>query len=307
MRHGAEPWDALAVKLMLKWPNLYYSTSAFAPRYYPQTIIDYANTRGADKVMYAGYFPMGLSLERIFAELPNVPLQGRRVAQVPARERRPGVRAGRLTMATAPLARSPFPVPVRLVLHRLPGGLPDRSSRRRIFYFDRHLVAWRDDAGELHVQDPFCPHLGAHLGHGGTVEDCQIVCPFHGWKFDAEGVNTEIPYSERTNRKGTPAHLPGRRAQRRLARLVPPGPRSSPDVGDPRAARVQRRPGVVHGHPHRAHGRRAVAGDGRERRRLGPLPVRAQHRRGAGDGELRDRLPGHADAIQPEVPDARAA
>jgi predicted TIM-barrel fold metal-dependent hydrolase len=75
MRHGAEPWDALAVKLMLKWPNLYYSTSAFAPRYYPQTIIDYANTRGADKVMYAGYFPMGLSLERIFAELPTVPLK----------------------------------------------------------------------------------------------------------------------------------------------------------------------------------------------------------------------------------------
>jgi predicted TIM-barrel fold metal-dependent hydrolase len=75
MRHGAEPWDALAVKLMLKWPNLYYSTSAFAPRYYPQAIIDYANTRGADKVMYAGYFPMGLSLERIFAELPNVGLK----------------------------------------------------------------------------------------------------------------------------------------------------------------------------------------------------------------------------------------
>ena len=24
--------------------------------------------------MYAGYFPMGLSLERIFAELPQVPL-----------------------------------------------------------------------------------------------------------------------------------------------------------------------------------------------------------------------------------------
>jgi uncharacterized protein len=72
MRHGAEPWDALAVKLMLKWPNLYYSTSAFAPKYYPQSIVNYANTRGADKVMYAGYFPMGLSLERIFSELPHV-------------------------------------------------------------------------------------------------------------------------------------------------------------------------------------------------------------------------------------------
>lgn len=75
MRHGAEPWEDLAVKLMLKWPNLYYSTSAFAPRYYPQAIIDYANSRGADKVLYAGYFPMGLSLERIFAELPDVPLK----------------------------------------------------------------------------------------------------------------------------------------------------------------------------------------------------------------------------------------
>jgi len=75
MRHGAEPWTELAVKLMVKWPNLYYSTSAFAPKYYPKPIIDYANTRGADKVMYAGYFPMGLSLEKIFSELPQVPFR----------------------------------------------------------------------------------------------------------------------------------------------------------------------------------------------------------------------------------------
>jgi predicted TIM-barrel fold metal-dependent hydrolase len=72
MRHGAEPWEALAVKLMLKWPNLYYSTSAFAPKHYPKAIVDYANTRGADKIMYAGYFPMGLTLDRIFNELPQV-------------------------------------------------------------------------------------------------------------------------------------------------------------------------------------------------------------------------------------------
>jgi uncharacterized protein len=75
MRHGGEPWEELAVKLMLKYPNLYYSTSAFAPRHYPRAIIDYANTRGAAKVMYAGYYPMGLSLERIFKELESVPLK----------------------------------------------------------------------------------------------------------------------------------------------------------------------------------------------------------------------------------------
>lgn len=75
MRHGAEPWEDLAVKLMLKWPGLYYMTSAFAPKYYPSAIVDYANSRGADKIMYAGYYPMGLSLRRIFDELPAVPLR----------------------------------------------------------------------------------------------------------------------------------------------------------------------------------------------------------------------------------------
>ena len=75
MRHGAEPWEELAVKLMLKWPGLHYMTSGFAPKYYPRAVIDYANTRGAEKVMYAGYYPMGLSLERIFTELPHVPLR----------------------------------------------------------------------------------------------------------------------------------------------------------------------------------------------------------------------------------------
>lgn len=75
MRHGAEPWTDLAVKLLLKWPGLHYSTSAFAPRHYPSTILDFANTRGADKVLYGGYFPMALSLERITRELRELPLR----------------------------------------------------------------------------------------------------------------------------------------------------------------------------------------------------------------------------------------
>lgn len=75
MRHGGEPWEALAVKLMIKWPNLYYSTSAFAPKYYPKAIIDYANSRGADKIIYAGYYPFGIELDRTFSELEDVPFK----------------------------------------------------------------------------------------------------------------------------------------------------------------------------------------------------------------------------------------
>ena len=74
-RHGCEPWTDLACKLMLKYPNLHYMTSAFAPRHYPADIIHFANTRGSSQILYAGYFPMGISLDRIFAELPEVPLR----------------------------------------------------------------------------------------------------------------------------------------------------------------------------------------------------------------------------------------
>lgn len=80
-----------------------------------------------------------------------------------------------------------------------PDEIPSGGAVPR-YYFGRHLVAWRDDAGAAHLMDAFCPHLGTHLGHGGTVEGDRLVCPLHNWAFDADGVNVDIPYSERTNR-----------------------------------------------------------------------------------------------------------
>lgn len=74
-RHCCEPWVDLTIKLLLKYENLYYSTSGFAPRYYPPAIIDFANSRGAGKVLYGGYYPYGLELSRIFRELPDLPLR----------------------------------------------------------------------------------------------------------------------------------------------------------------------------------------------------------------------------------------
>lgn len=58
-RQGCAPGEELAIKLMLKWPNFCYSTSAFAPEHYRKAIVNSANTSGADKIIYAGYFPMG--------------------------------------------------------------------------------------------------------------------------------------------------------------------------------------------------------------------------------------------------------
>lgn len=64
-------------------------------------------------------------------------------------------------------------------------------------YFDQDLVVFRTEAGGIAVFDPFCPHLGAHLGHGGRVEGERLRCPFHGWAFDVEGTCREIPYAKR--------------------------------------------------------------------------------------------------------------
>lgn len=69
------------------------------------------------------------------------------------------------------------------------------------YYFGRHLALWRDEEGVAHLQDAYCPHLGAHFGYGGIVVGNEIQCPFHGWKFDGDGCNTDIPYGTRTNQK----------------------------------------------------------------------------------------------------------
>lgn len=74
MQHGGEPWSELCVKLMLKWPNLHYMSSAFAPRHIPQAIVKYMNTRGADKVMFASDYPL-LPLDRCVAEIAEMPFR----------------------------------------------------------------------------------------------------------------------------------------------------------------------------------------------------------------------------------------
>ncbi len=96
--------------------------------------------------------------------------------------------------------RYPFDLPFGWFLMAWSDEIPPGTVLPR-YYLDRHLVVWRDDEGQAHVQDAFCPHLGAHLGHGGSVKGTDIECPFHGWTFDGDGHNTCIPYSERTNAK----------------------------------------------------------------------------------------------------------
>ncbi len=67
---------------------------------------------------------------------------------------------------------------------------------KRLHYFDRELVAYRGESGQVGVLDAHCPHLGAHLASGeGRVRGDTIACPFHGWTFDTAGRCVDIPYA----------------------------------------------------------------------------------------------------------------
>jgi 3-ketosteroid 9alpha-monooxygenase subunit A len=96
--------------------------------------------------------------------------------------------------------RYPFGIPFGWFMVAWSDELPRGAVLPR-YLLGKHLVVWRDDDGVAHAQDAFCPHLGAHLGHGGVVKGTELECPFHGWRFDGEGRNTCIPYSQRTNAK----------------------------------------------------------------------------------------------------------
>ncbi len=64
-------------------------------------------------------------------------------------------------------------------------------------YLGTDLVAFRAEDGTAHVLDAHCPHLGAHLGHGGVVEGNCIRCPFHAWTFSGDGACTRVPYAKK--------------------------------------------------------------------------------------------------------------
>jgi len=63
MANGASPWWSVAIALMVKYPNLYMMTSAFAPKYLPAELIQYMKTRGKAKIIFATDFPF-LTMER---------------------------------------------------------------------------------------------------------------------------------------------------------------------------------------------------------------------------------------------------
>ena len=74
MRDGCEPWQALAVRLLRKYPNLSFATGGRLPSEVPPELIDFANEDGANQVLFASQPRADTPLERFYKELPDLGL-----------------------------------------------------------------------------------------------------------------------------------------------------------------------------------------------------------------------------------------
>lgn len=70
------------------------------------------------------------------------------------------------------------------------------------------IVVWRTASGHLGASRAHCPHLGAHLGRGGTVEGETLRCPFHGFRFGLDGGCVATGYDTRPPQAATLATIP---------------------------------------------------------------------------------------------------
>ena len=79
-------------------------------------------------------------------------------------------------------------------------------------FMGEDLVVYRTRSGQVRAVEPYCAHLGAHLGHGGWVDGELIVCPFHSFAYDPAGVCVRTGY-------GTKPPARARLAQRLVREL----------------------------------------------------------------------------------------
>lgn len=63
-------------------------------------------------------------------------------------------------------------------------------------FMGQDIVVYRTRTGSIRASSAYCPHLGAHLGAGGSVDGEYLVCPFHKFAFDTAGTCVRTPYGK---------------------------------------------------------------------------------------------------------------
>ncbi len=83
---------------------------------------------------------------------------------------------------------------------------------------DEPVAVWRGAEGQLHAVKDLCIHRGTALSLGWTDGD-QIVCPYHGWRYRANGVCAAIPQLEDATKVPAKARIDAYSCQERYGMI----------------------------------------------------------------------------------------
>ena len=66
------------------------------------------------------------------------------------------------------------------------------GTATEVVFWKRSIALYRGTDGSFHAVDDCCVHRQLKLSLG-QVDGCQLVCAYHGWKYDEDGRVAEIP------------------------------------------------------------------------------------------------------------------
>lgn len=79
------------------------------------------------------------------------------------------------------------------------------KGTKAIRFFGKDFALYRGESGKPALLDAYCPHMCTHITAGDSAAivkegrqiegDC-IRCPYHGWRFQPDGVCDDIPYQD---------------------------------------------------------------------------------------------------------------
>lgn len=74
LAHPSFPWQDEAISVCLHKPQVYIDLSGWSPKYFPQNLIQYANTLLKRKVLFGSDYPL-LTPDRWMADFANIPIK----------------------------------------------------------------------------------------------------------------------------------------------------------------------------------------------------------------------------------------
>ena len=96
--------------------------------------------------------------------------------------------------ATLYSMHSPFPEGWYFIATR---QAVEKAKLIQKMWMGENVLIWCDNKGRICVSESYCPHLGADMGPegGGCIRDGRLLCPFHGYEFDATGQCVATPFA----------------------------------------------------------------------------------------------------------------